>query len=253
MPAVFTHTLALALRLIDTATGAAVTARPISLLRDGVPVQPMVKGGCLLLLGSGGADFDLRVETEEYEPMSVRVAYAALDPALPQLDLHLIPGRAYRARHPCLTLEGRLPGIADLCAVPWGQTSCFIRSFDPEKRLLTLRNPHALELSRVHYALADPEGECFEPFVILRRLSDCQFLTDRALTTRFTDFFPICPVVFGMTAPDGAYRLRVRDDATDARWLVRWTTAAGPPRFQSIDFRRPETLDSRKVKSRTKS
>lgn len=242
MPAEFRHSLDLALRLVDTATGRVLAGRDLELRRDGRRVRPLEKeDGYLIFLGEGRRDFDLSVRLRGYEPRQVRVAYAALDKALPLLELHLIPGKDYAPGVPCFSLEGTCPGITALDAVRAGDSACLIREFDPRKRLVTLFNPHKLELDRTFYALVDPDRETYEPFRLVKRIDFQVYKTDRAIETRFGNYFPVCPMVFGGADPDGGYRLRVRDETAQARWIVRWE-AGGQTFFQTVDFHRPETL-----------
>ena len=242
MPAEFRHSLDLALRLVDTATGRVLAGRDLELRRDGRRVRPLEKeDGYLIFLGEGRRDFDLSVRLRGYEPRQVRVAYAALDKALPLLELHLIPGKGYAPGVPCFSLEGTCPGITALDAVRAGDSACLIREFDPRKRLVTLFNPHKLELDRTFYALVDPDRETYEPFRLVKRIDFQVYKTDRVIETRFGNYFPVCPMVFGGADPDGGYRLRVRDETAQARWIVRWE-AGGQTFFQTVDFHRPETL-----------
>ena len=242
MPAEFRHSLDLALRLVDTATGRVLAGRDLELRRDGRRVRPLEKeDGYLIFLGEGRRDFDLSVRLRGYEPRQVRVAYAALDKALPLLELHLIPGKDYAPGVPCFSLEGTCPGITALDAVRAGDSACLIREFDPRKRLVTLFNPHKLELDRTFYALVDPDRETYEPFRLIKRIDFQVYKTDRVIETRFGNYFPVCPMVFGGVDPDGGYRLRVRDEPAQARWIVRWE-AGGQTFFQTVDFHRPETL-----------
>ena len=242
MPAEFRHSLDLALRLVDTATGRVLAGRDLELRRDGRRVRPLEKeDGYLIFLGEGRRDFDLSVRLRGYEPRQVRVAYAALDKALPLLELHLIPGKDYAPGVPCFSLEGTCPGITALDAVRAGDSACLIREFDPRKRLVTLFNPHKLELDRTFYALVDPDRETYEPFRLVKRIDFQVYKTDRVIETRFGNYFPVCPMVFGGEDPDGGYRLRVRDETAQARWIVRWE-AGGQTFFQTVDFHRPETL-----------
>lgn len=242
MPAEFRHSLDLALRLVDTATGRVLAGRDLELRRDGRRVRPLEKeDGYLIFLGEGRRDFDLSVRLRGYEPRQVRVAYAALDKALPLLELHLIPGKDYAPGVPCFSLEGTCPGITALDAVRAGDSACLIREFDPRKRLVTLFNPHKLELDRTFYALVDPDRETYEPFRLVKRIDFQVYKTDRVIETRFGNYFPVCPMVFGGADPDGGYRLRVRDETAQARWIVRWE-AGGQTFFQTVDFHRPETL-----------
>lgn len=242
MAALISHSLDLALRLTDTTTGRVVVGQDITVLRDGKRVSHMDKGGHVVLVGHGRSDFLLTVKAPGYEPQTLPICYEQQDPHMPQLELQLIPSADYYSSVPCLTLSGTLPGLRSLCAVRAGDSACLIREFDPRKRLLTLFNPHKLELERTHYALVNPDEGSFEPFQVVRRLSDQQFKIDRVLESQFGNYFPVCPIVFGRVDPDGSYCLRVRDDSTQQRWLTRQEKGAEQIVFQIVDFRKPESL-----------
>ena len=242
MAALISHSLDLALRFTDTTTGRVVVGQDITLLRDGKRVGHMDKDGHVVLVGWGRSDFTLTVRAPGFEPQTIPIRYEALDPHLPQLELQLIPGADYYSPIPCLTLSGTLPGLRALTAVRAGDSACLIREFDPRKRVLTLFNPHKLELARTHYALVNPDEETFEPFQIVRRLSDQQFKIDRVLESQFGNYFPVGPVVFGRVDPGGGYCLRVRDDSSQQRWLTRRQEEPEQIIFQTVDFRKPETL-----------
>lgn len=233
---VITHRLELALRLLDTASGQTVSGQTVEVLGDGKPLRGGEKpDGTLVFQNLGLTKFTLTLRSPDYEPMTHPVDLAQLDPSLPLLELHLIPGPHYRAA-PLHTLAGVLPGITELSAVREGDNACLIRAFDARKRRMTICNPHHLELERTHYALVDPDAGTYEPFRILSHPDPQTLNLDRALETVFRNYFPICPLVFGRTDPSGDYCLRVRDDIQAARWLVRYTVN-GEARFRFVDFR----------------
>lgn len=242
MSTLISHTLDLAVRLVDTTTGRVVVGQDITLLYDGKRVGHMDKGGHLILTGRGRKDFTLTVRAPGYDPQVLPIRYEELDPHLPQLELQLIPSLNYYTPVPCLTLSGSLPGLKALSAVKAGDSACLIREFDPRKRVLTLFNPHKLELDRTHYALVNPDEETFEPFQVVRRLSDQQFKIDRVLETQFGNYFPICPIVFGRVDAEGGYCLRVRDNSSQQRWLIRLVDQADGAGFNTVDFRKPDSL-----------
>lgn len=239
---VIRHQLDLLLRLIDTTTGSVVSGRGVELLINEKLTHPLVKeSGTYLFLNIGRENFELTVRAFGYIEKKIMIEYEALDKMLPSVELHLLPGPYYTATQPCYTLEGTLPGITSLEAVKIGESPCFIRGFDERKRILTVFNPHHLELNRVFYAVVNSENETYESFEIISRISNETYKINKTLEKEFTVNFPICHIVFGMTYPDGRYLLRVRNNSCDAKWLLRYTTIEKEV-FQSIDFNKPETL-----------
>jgi len=236
------HRLDLLLRLIDTTTGSVVASDGVELLLNGKRTRPITKeSGTYLFLNIGRENFELTIRAFGYEEKKILVDYGALDKALPSVELHLLPGPFYAASQPCYTLQGTLPGITALEAVKSVEIPCFFREFDERKRILTIFNPHHLELNRVFYAIVNPDNATYEPFEISSRISNETYKISKSLRQEFGANFPVCRIVFGMTYPDERYLLRVRNHSSDARWLIRYTTNATEV-FQSIDFNKPETL-----------
>ena len=234
---VFTHSLSLALRLVDTTTGRNISGRGFTARADGTVIHFSEKAdGVLIFQNLNSRSFRLELTSPAYEKAELEVDLDGLDKALPLVEVHLIPSDGYPGAVEFLTLEGILPGIGELSAVRMGDNACLIREFDPRRRMATLFNPHHLELDRVFYALVDPDRNVCEPFRILRRVNDQTIKVDRVLEMPFRNYFPISAMVFGRCDPDGGYRLRVRDDGAAARWLIRWTVD-GEARFRVVDFR----------------
>lgn len=236
-PTLIVHRLDLVLRLLDTSTGRDVSASEVSLFKDGKLLHPLEKEkGTMIFPGLGREDFTLSLKAKDYESVSLPVRFDELDEKTPTVELHLIPSDVSVSPMPCLTLSGQLPGISELTAVRLGDTSCLVREFDTRKKLMTIFNPHKLELGRTHYALVNSEGGRFERFAIVKRVDDKTVKLDRALESEFGSNWPICPVVFGRTDSEGNYLLRVRDDAAKAKWLIR-CMLGDEERFYIVDMK----------------
>ena len=109
-----------------------------------------------------------------------------------------------------------------------------IRSFNPRRGLLTLFNPHHLNMDRVFYALVDPDREVYEALKIEARISDTQFLLADKLNMEFGSHFPVSRRVFGMVQEDGTYLMRLALHGDDPRWVVR-CRAGEREWFQTVD------------------
>ena len=238
----FTHRLELALRLVDTMTGGSVSGIGTTVRADGTPQHFGMKDGLLIFQGIGLRQFRLEVSSPAYETAQVQVDLDEMGKGVPLLELPLIPGRSYAGGTELLTVEGVLDGIEELSAVRAGDNACLIREFDPRKRIVKLFNPHHLSMNRLLYALVDPDSGTFEPFHIVKMLDDQSAKIDRVLETEFRNYFPISPVVLGSCRADGRYRLCVRDDGTEARWLLRWR-AHGETYFRAADLHRETRLE----------
>lgn len=231
----FTHRLALALRPVDTTSGAQVSGRSLTVLIDGKPVRFGDKGGILIFQQLEKRQFRLEIRSPYYETETRQVDLDALPAAMPLLELPLIPSTGYPGHTEFLTLEGTLAGIRQLTAVRAGDNACMIREFDTRKRMMKLFNPHHLSLDRVCYGLVDPDAGSYEPFRIVKLIDNETVKIDRVLETAYRNYFPITPLVMGKCSEDGGYCLRVRDEYEQARWIVRWEGET--PCFQTVDFR----------------
>ena len=234
---VFTHRLDLALRLVDTTTGNNIPGRGIAVWIDDARVGFGEKPDHMLILQHlEKRQFRIKITSPSYETAELEVDLDALDSKLPLLELHLVPGSRYPGGMEFWEVAGTLPGIQELSAVRLGENACLIREFDPRRRQAKVFNPHHLAMDRVHYALVDPDrGEC-EPFRILKLIDDQTLKLDRVLEMKFKNYFSVTPLVFGKISPDGSYIMRLRNDAADARWLIRWV-AEGEMHFRSVNFR----------------
>lgn len=241
-PTLIVHRLDLILRLLDTTTGREISATEVSLFRDGKPLHPLEKErGTLIFPGLGREDFVLGLRSKYFESFSLPIRYSELDEKTPTVELHLIPSDVSVSPMRCLTLSGRLPGIRELTAVRAGDTSCLIREFDERKKLMTVFNPHNLELGRTHYALVNPEKGSYERFCIAKRVDDKTLKLDRVIKSEFGSNWPVCPVLFGQTNEEGDYLLRVRDDSSKAKWLIRYMLGE-EERFCCVDMSQQREL-----------
>ena len=234
---VFTHRLELALRLVDTTSGRNISGRDVEVYADEKQIRFQEKNDLILVFqGFEKQSFCLKIRSRIYEAVNQEVDLDQLSQTMPLLELHLIPSKDYPGGTEFLCVEGVLPGIREVSAVRMGDNACLIREFDPRRKMAKIFNPHRLSLERVQYALMDPDNNRYEPFRIVKQIDDQTIKIDRGLEMSFRNYFPITPEVFGMTHPDGTYCLRVRDDGSEAKWLVRWGTEEGT-QFRVIDFR----------------
>mgnify|MGYP001622998679 CR=1 FL=1 len=232
---VIRHSLDLVLHLTDTTTGSLLSGADASFTRDGKPIRFLNKGnGHLILIDTGREDFSLGVSLPGYVPRTVSVRYEELKPMYPALELPMIPDGSEKSPGEYAELRGRLEGLTELEAVWLGENACMIRSFNPRRGLLTLFNPHHLNMDRVFYALVDPDREVYEALKIEARISDTQFLLADKLNMEFGSHFPVSRRVFGMVQEDGTYLLRLALHGDDPRWVVR-CRAGEREWFQTVD------------------
>ncbi|MDR2132011.1 MAG: hypothetical protein LBP30_01555 [Clostridiales Family XIII bacterium] len=243
MPSVITHKLALALRFSDAIDGR-IIENDIQCSIDGKQRRPAPKSGgyfAFLTEDLPEESFDLEVRASGYVPTKKRVLLEAPGIGPPLLNIELIPEENPLLNVNFDTISGKREGLAALDAVRQGENSCFVGSFDARKRRLSVYNPHRLELNRVRYALVDPNGLSYEPFVIEERVAGGAFRIDHPFIASVSEDRPIAPLIGGEVRTDGTYLLRVRNEGADKRWIVRFAEAEGD-RFELVDFDNPETL-----------
>jgi hypothetical protein len=242
MSSLIKHTVALALRLSDATDGKNIEY-DIRFLIDGKPRLPLPKpGGHFIFFAEDLPEegFDLDVRASGYVPTTRRVLLEAPGIGPPLLRLDMIPEENPLRGARFGTLAGKRKGLVAIDAVRLGEQTCFAKEFDARKRMLTIYNPYRLALDRTRYALVNREALQYEPFVVESGVSDEAFKIDHPLVSSVSAA-PIAPVVSGLVRADGEYLLRVRDESSDNRFIVRFTEAEGE-RFAFVDFDEPESL-----------
>jgi hypothetical protein len=227
------HALDLVIRLTDTATGRIITGQIETKINNKTFLHQVSSDGELLFVNTGREDFEFYVSAKGYEPISLAVKYEALAENPPYIDIHLIPDE----KQPCFTLQGKLKGIKELDAVKISQNPCIIKEFDSRKRILTMFNPYALMFDRLYYAVLNTADEVYEPFAVIKQISDTEIKIENPLEKPFEQF----PVIYRVKgkAEKGEYLLRVSDDGSSTRWVIRFVTDKGEF-FQTVDFSKPE-------------
>jgi hypothetical protein len=238
MPAaIIQYTLDLVLRLVDTTSGSLVAAQNLAAESGGKPLSfTHTEDGQLLFVNIGREDFSLTVRAKGYEEKIIDVRFGDLDKNPPALEIQMIPDESYRRNFQLKTISGTLRGITEVDAVKLGTHSCFAVEQDTRKRLLTISNPYKLSLENVYYAALATDETSFEPFTVKKQNSDTVLKLEKALQKPF-DHAPVVRRVFGRLRGDD-YLLRVRDDYSDARWLLRTVSPAGE-RFEALDLGTP--------------
>lgn len=242
--AVIRHQIALVIRLMDTTTGDAVPETRVQMFRDGKPVKPLPKGdGIYVLLDEERKDFCLRVNIYGYEDESLQVQYSELDSKMPITEVFLMPKEGLTAGEDILTLRGCLPGIEGIEAVSLKENDCFIRDFDRQEQILYLYNPHARKIKDVHYGILNAERQAYEHIRVVQEISDYNVKIGAVLQEPYKLNCPIMRIVFGRTGADGSYMLRVRDDAKELLYLVKYWIK-GKEKYQTVDFHQMKPLKS---------
>lgn len=228
--------LDLLIRLIDTTTGAELEERNVSFYRDGKPIRPIPRGsGNYVFLNCGREDGNLEIRARGYEPCQISVEYEMLDRQLPVKEVFLIPSENMAGIQPIITFSGQLKGLESVQAVNLGSTCCCISEFDERKRIMKLFKTHRSGMDDIYYGLIHPDKQTYEPFVVVKEVSESSIKISQPLQEPFSVNSPIARIIFGMTTPKGNYLIRVRDDASRLLYLVRYVVK-GSVRFKTVDF-----------------
>ena len=228
--------LDLLVRLIDTTTGAVVEERNVQFLKDGEAVRPVPRGsGNYVFVNCGRKDGLLEVKAQGYELCRDMLAYQNLDSNLPVKEMFLIPSENMAKGQPIITLSGKLPGLETLQAVNLSSTCCCISEFDERKRIMKLFKKQRFEMDDLYYALINTERQTYEPFTVVKEISENSVKISQPLKQPFSVNAPIARIVFGMVTPQGDYCIRVRDDSKRLIYLIRYV-AKGKEKFKMADF-----------------
>ena len=174
-------------------------------------------------------------------PQQISLTEDQLAAQPPLVEVHLVPDEAYAARWPCGTVEGSWPGIEQIDAVRLSDTACLAQVYDERRHVLSLFNPHHLVLDRTYYAVVNPDVCRYEPIEIKEQCSEHKFRLSAPLQQPFGNYFPVARRVQGAVLPQDRYVLRVPEDASDRRWLVRWRSG-GRDFYQTVDFALPDSV-----------
>jgi hypothetical protein len=224
----------LAITFVDRAKGGPASGR-IELFKDGEKLFfRQGSDGTALLLDEGREDFTLRVVMSGYEPEEVQVAYADLDEQAPQVEVELMPLDDLSAE--LFTFEGDMPGLTEVDAVRLGPAAWTSQGIDARKRLLTVHSLYNNEIAGRRCALVASDESAYEPIDIVKNLSKGVYKLEKAPETDISGL-NVARRVTGKVQ-DGHYLLRLPDDVTGARWLLRAVTS------DSMTFRTFEAADA---------
>ncbi|MBQ6967897.1 MAG: hypothetical protein IJP84_08350 [Lachnospiraceae bacterium] len=236
--------LDLLVSLVDTTTGATVNERNVSFLRDGQPVRPEYRGnGTYVFINTGREDFLMQIKVYGYEEYRMKVVYEDLDSSTPAMDIFLMPSENMFSGEGLLSLSGNLPFLKKIEAVNLLRPVCFSHEYDEKKKTMTVFGSGSgrVEMADMYYGLLKTDKESYEKIEVTETVAPQSVRLKDALQGEFASNSPIMRIVFGTVSENGDYLLRVRDDGTDIRYLVRYEVN-DEVRFQTVDFRNKEAL-----------
>ena len=231
------YKLELMLRLIDTTTGIVVDEKDIHFQKDGKTVYAHTKGeGCFIFIGDCRENGLMQIEVYGFEPKKVWLDYEHLDSILPSMDIFLIPSENRQRGEALLTLTGTRSGLEAVEALHPGRPITSIRDFDAKKRVMTVLSPNRrMNLENLSYGLLNVEQSSFQDIEIVEELTDKKVRLRKPLEAGYSPNAPICRIIYGQVEEDGSYILRVRDDGSNLKYLVKYILN-GDTRYKLIDF-----------------
>ncbi len=243
--AIIRHRAGLIVRLIDTATGQEISQVGTRFWRDNIPISPVRQAeGKFVFLDFPAQDCTFSVKAERFLRQDVSLSRQFLHKQMPLVEVHLVPDESYASCRSCDTIQGTESGIEQIDAVRLTDTACLIQNFDDKRSIITLFNPHHLTLDRTYYAVVNPDVCRYEPIEITEQCNGQKFRIAAPLRQSFGNYFPVARRVQGTAQPSGRYEMRLPNNASDRKWLVRWRKD-GKDYFQTVDFALPDTIKLR--------
>ena len=231
------HRLDLVLQLVDTTTGSSVEEQDVRFFTEGRQCWPIPRGGGnFVFINTGRSDSTLTLKVFGYEDAVVNVQYEKLDQVVPLLQVFLIPSEKLAKGERLCSLTGTLQGLEEIEAVSLAQSNICFNEYNERKGLVKLFLAKGrLSMEHVHYGLISIDRTHYEHFAVAEEIPPDLIKLREPLTETFPVNSPISRVIFGNVSPDGSYLLRVRDNAEQLIYLVRYRVN-GEIRFQTVDF-----------------
>ena len=244
--------LDLVIRLLDTTTGATPDGS-VRFYKDGKIIPGMDKGdGTFAFVNLGREDFPMHIEVDGYEPSELNVHYEEDESAIPMYDVFLMPSENVSRGGYVLSFSGKLPKITSIEAVSLVKPVCTISDYDKKERIITLFLPNRrIVMEGVHYGLVHESEATYEKFEVESTMSPVTVRIKNPLEQEYLLNSPISRIVFGKVDKKGNFALRVRDDGSDLRYLVRYE-ANGNVGFQEVDFHHLEGVKLKRLAARKK-
>lgn len=183
----------------------------------------------------------LQVSVYGYEDVEFTIDYEQLEANLPVKEVFLIPKENRVLENGPKTLQGVLPGINSLMAVPLMMNDCFTREYEERKRIISLLNTHHRQLEHKYYGIVPPAQKNFEVVEIVEQPSQTTIRLKDKLHKEFEPNSAVVRIVYGQVSNDGHYLMRVADNAEKLMYLVRYTVE-DRELYQILDFRNVRQL-----------
>ncbi len=237
--------LDLLVRLIDTTTGALVDERNILFTRNGTPIRPEPRdAGTYVFINTGREDFLMHITVYGYEDYEETISYEELDERIPVRNVFLMPSENTFKGEEVISFSGTLPFLKTVEAVNLMRPACICNEYDPKKYTMKVFGSGSgrIELNDIYYGLLHSDRISYEKTEVTGNTAPQSVQLKEPLQEEFTSNLPLHRIIFGYVSPEGDYLLRVRNDAKELKYLVRYTVK-DEVRFKTLDFNDLEALD----------
>lgn len=229
----------LLIRLIDTTTGASVNEMNTEFIRDGSTMTPVYKGdGNFIFINTGRENGLMHIKAYGYEEKTIYVNYEELAEYTPECDVFLIPSESTIKGEPIISISGNLPSLKSIDAINVLRPLCSFAEFNAKKKEISVFGFVAgkdVELGDMHYAMTKMDEKSYESFEVADQSGANKAILKDPLQGETKPNQKIYRLLFGDVKDDGSFVFRVRDDATEIRYLLRFV-AGDDTYFRLIDF-----------------
>lgn len=230
----------LLLRLIDTTTGASVNVANVEFSKGGVILKPEYKGdGYFIFINCGRENGLMHIKAFGYEEADITIDYEQLNEHSPESDVFLIPSESTARGEPVIGITGNLPSLKSIDAINLMRPLCSFSEFNAKKNELSVFGYVAgknVKLEDTYYGLTSLDESTYESFAVASQSGDNKAILKEPLQGEIRPNQKIYRMLFGSVKKDGSFIFRVRDDATEIRYLLRLRTKRGATYFRVIDF-----------------
>ncbi len=241
MSVVIRARLLLAVRLIDTTTGRAVSETDIRFSTDDEVLSPMNKDeGFWVFTGESREDFSMHIKARGYDDSDIDIRFDELNPKLPMCDVFLMPSEKNRVGGSVISIQGNLSKLESIEAVSLKQFICLFRETSDKKGVvhMSLMPKSAggrVVIDSMRYALLSEDGSRYEVFGITECDNPTQVVLKEPLKGEHKSGEKVGRIIYGRAGPEGNFMLKVRDDGSELPYLIRFTVS-GKEYFRPIDF-----------------
>jgi len=231
----------LLIRLIDTTTGSSVNEVNVSFTKDGVQQRSQYKGdGNFIFINTGRVNGLMHIKAYGYEEKDVLIDYEKLGENTPESDVFLIPSESTVKGEPVISISGKLPSLESVDAINLLRPLCNFAEYNQKKREISVFGYVAgkdVKLDDRYYGMTKMDEKSYDSFVVAQQSGDNKAVLEEPLQSEAKPNQKIYRLLFGDVKDDGSFVFRVRDDATEIRYMLRFV-AAGDTYFRVIDFRK---------------